>query len=649
MDYQQKYLKYKNKYLNLKGILKGGEKMFDFDKFFKSDETGEAYDTDKLIDVLGSSKISEDFLYKIKVDLQIFYKNLYEKLTGTTSETICIPIYFNNTFKVNYYESYRYYHTFYKEQLEEIRDAEYNFFKVIKKKIIALGNRVTRINKIEPILAENIVPFLKNLIISDKDFDYGKFKFFLDFANRYFNNIQEEIESKNNKEIDELFETLVESANKLNDYHILYNISIDNNIGLSIQELIEDLTEDKVNKIMEIKKKTFFDNIIEEFIKSEHNSKVIYIILEYSKNKDQETMIMDNFEMNTHANVIILNKVDYNGKLCIVGQRIEPHRHSSTYCRNSIRKEIRSIFNNFTNNTFYYVDYYMHGHYGLQTNETIDIHTKYLTNIFGEDVKKFNDNINILFNEGGFCASWCAYITSIILLNKNKSIKNISNYLFSFDIDSKDNDTIIDSQIKEFNELKQKYEENKSDYNKNNLKKYYEYVTKFYNRARKGYTKGYDYLFLKNTKLYLFIMYFYKYLNNTIPDIIELYYNIIQENDKDDIAKIIKYIDIDEVTERIEINKKLMINIDEEISKYDEKHFCFDELFTHNELCNTEKICKSVPRDHICFNKTNDVGEICLEGMIGKYKPQSKEELINIKKTIDFLKNINKYMTENNI
>ena len=136
-------------------------------------------------------------------------------------------------------------------------------------------------------------------------------------------------------------------VNKLNELAAVGIITINNSIGFSIQELIQDLTEDDVNKIIQEKKNLFIKNVLDEFVNSEHNSKVIYLKLNYIKNTEPEIMIIENYQMQYHTNVFILNKTNYNDKLCIVGQRIEPHRHSSTYCRNSVRKEIRSIFNNF--------------------------------------------------------------------------------------------------------------------------------------------------------------------------------------------------------------------------------------------------------------------------------------------------------------
>lgn len=620
--------------------------MFDFDNFFKSEE---------LINVLTINKISSECLYNIKDDLQIFYKKLYEKLTGTNSETIYIPLYFNNIYKVNYYEQYKYYNIFFKEQLEEIRNYNYDFNRVIKRKLIGIGNGINRINNIcksnniDFIMLESIILFLKDLTDPDKNFDYLKLNFFVDFADRYFYNIQDKIENINNKDINELFKKNMISLEKLNKYILLCNITINNNIGFSIEELIKNLTEEDINKIIEAKKTLFIENVLEEFVKSEHNTKVINIVLEFIEKKDIDIK-ENNFEIEYHTNVIILNKSNYNNKLCIIGQRIEPHRHSNTYCRNSVRKEIRSIFNNFKNNTFYYVDYYMRGHYGLQMNESVNISTKYLTNIFRDDKLKLLDKINILDDEGGFCTSWCAYITCLILLNKDKSIKNISDYLLSFDIDTIDNETVIDSQIKEFNELKTKYEKNKSDLNKYNLKIFYDFINKYYTKAVPGYAKGYDYLFLKNMKLYLFIMYFYKFLDKFLDkDITDLYKNIITYDDNENIERTITYINLEEINERIEINKKLKINIIDIITKIDDKHFCLDEIFTHNELCNVEKICKSVSREHKCFIKTNEVGEICLEGMTDKKKSISKQETEDRLKTRDFIKNIEKYITDNNI
>ncbi len=139
-------------------------------------------------------------------------------------------------------------------------------------------------------------------------------------------------------------------------------------------------------------------------------------------------------------------------------------------------------------------------------------------------------------------------------------------------------------------------------------------------------------------------MYFYKFLDDDIKNI---YNNIINKEDIDDIKKTIENINIDEVNEQIKKNKIIKINIDDNIDKFD-RHFCEDELFDHNELCNIDIKCKPVSHDNICFTKTNDMGKICLDGMTNKQKPISPEEdeIIKTKRFIGFLK---KYLTENKL
>lgn len=120
-----------------------------------------------------------------------------------------------------------------------------------------------------------------------------------------------------------------------------------------------------------------------------------------------------------HANSLIIRKSN-DGVLII---RTEPHRHSNTYCRNSIRKAIKEIFLKMDNTI--YLDYIISSKNGLQ---------------IGEEIDEFEDNDYTSLSKGqkyrsplkgnsGFCASWTLYISLMILLNPSLGVEQIGNYL----------------------------------------------------------------------------------------------------------------------------------------------------------------------------------------------------------------------------
>jgi len=188
--YHKKYLKYKNKYVNLKNIqnlktLKGGKRdIFDFDEIFLNADN--IYISKYLLDY----KISSECLDYIKSDLQILYKIYYEHLTNTSCEEILIPIYTNNIdsseYRVNYVEQAKYYNVDEADLLVDINVIDLkidNALKIISDKLGELqvldvftykhiDNLILFINNLktsnDKLLFIKIVDKLINLITIDK-------------------------------------------------------------------------------------------------------------------------------------------------------------------------------------------------------------------------------------------------------------------------------------------------------------------------------------------------------------------------------------------------------------------------------------------------------------------------------------------------
>jgi hypothetical protein len=168
------------------------------------------------------------------------------------------------------------------------------------------------------------------------------------------------------------------SVNSLNNYIDTLNILINSN----------NLMDDSFTSLTE-----YVKNYV---TKSTKNQIFINILLSYISNDDLKT-IGDN-----HSNSIVVRKKNN----IINVYRLEPHRHSYIYCRNSIRKRIRDLFSGINNVTYH--DHIFDSQIGLQIDEHIP---------------------DILGGLSGFCCSWTFYTSLLILLNPDKSIDDIGKYL----------------------------------------------------------------------------------------------------------------------------------------------------------------------------------------------------------------------------
>lgn len=126
------------------------------------------------------------------------------------------------------------------------------------------------------------------------------------------------------------------------------------------------------------------------------------------------------FSDSGHANSVVIRK---NGSK-YMAIRTEPHRHSNIYCRNSVRQEIRSIFDSVDQIT--YVDYIIKTDtkLGLQGDEANDFDT------LSSEYKIQSP----LQGNSGFCVSWTLYTTLLLLLNPSTSIDKLGEYMGNLNI-----------------------------------------------------------------------------------------------------------------------------------------------------------------------------------------------------------------------
>ena len=412
-----------------------------------------------------------------------------------------------------------------------------------------------------------------------------------------------ELVKKLKDNVTQILKDITEQNKILNKYHYLFILKNKYVNFLDMNDIV-NINEQQILTNVNNNKNTYIEKIIGEFLKDEtKNDKIIQITLQYItelKPGDKEYNDYNKYNIELHANIIILSKFKYKNKTCILGRRIEPHRHSNTYCRNSIRKEIRDIFERLPN--FFYVDYYMKNHMGLQCNECIDIKKDYIRQYFDVINENISCKVSQLYKIDGFCATWCAYITSILLLNKQISIDDLSKYFTNFDV--QDDKSFTDEYIEEYEKIK------KDD--KTAIDLFITNFTKFFKPEIFKYTSsGFRYNYIKNLKLYTFIIYYCKFICNK--------YNIIRftfpEQDYNYLKEIYEFYKTKNYEKDVKeiIKKSYIIQIipNDKILDIYKVHLCEDKLFNHNEMCLEQEICKDVPIElkDICDNED----KICLK------------------------------------
>jgi hypothetical protein len=391
---------------------------------------------------------------------------------------------------------------------------------------------------------------------------------------------------------------------------------------LNISDII-NINESNILQNVNTNKDLFIKKIIDDFLNSDKTNQVIQITLQYIDKKvsdDEDVYDAPSY----HANLMILTKFNHDGKICILGRRIEPHRHSNTYCRNSIRKEIRDIFDRLPN--FYYVDYYMKNHMGLQVNECLSINKNYITEYFDEIKPKIKCELSQLYNIDGFCTTWCAYIASILLLNKQIPVINLSKYFTTLNLSS--DKSFIDEIIEEYDKIDKQDVKSLELFKKNFNKIFKENIFK--------YSKtGFRYTYIKNLKLYTFIIYFYKLISDRYP-ILQF---ILSDKDNDYLKNVYRLYEdknfMSYVEQKINDSLKIfnasgiLITEKSNILEKNLLHLCEDKLFNHDELCLEEEICKEVPAElkSIC----GEVDKKCMKPINNTIR-LDKEENDNLKK-----------------
>ncbi len=208
-------------------------------------------------------------------------------------------------------------------------------------------------------------------------------------------------------------------------FNTLYGIDKLRTSNYSINDSIKKLFE-----LVEFKKQNFVKLIFDLFEKEKTNKIIVHLALRFYT--DFKTLKTEG-----HSNSLVIYKYPDNTFLAI---RTEPHRHTNIYCRPSIRKAIRELFKDHKNVS--YKDYVINHPYRIG----MQVYEEKLTEI---DLKNETDYDNLLpkykvastlQGNSGFCASWTMYTTMLLLLNHDKNLKTLGDYLGTFFLQSDDID-----------------------------------------------------------------------------------------------------------------------------------------------------------------------------------------------------------------
>jgi hypothetical protein len=330
------------------------------------------------------------------------------------------------------------------------------------------------------------------------------------------------------------------------------------------------------------KNKIFMKKLLDKF--NSTNKVIVSISL--------EIFDLSSFNVSGHANSLVIYKYGEGNNMHFLVIRTEPHRHTNIYCRNSVRKAIREIFK--SDPRFYYKDYVIQNKnkVGLQLfEEKVDA-------VISSDFDNLKSEYKImspLQGNSGFCASWTMYTTMILLLNQDKNLDTIGNYLGSFGLPS---------------------------------------TTDMYDPK---------YTLHKHIKLYRSIIFVVAFIYKTSKDEYEKFCKKVVENkdDEDETKKtnVINKTDIDKLTKfivaiqpELETFNTILTNINtQKIFKPDnmallDPHYCMDSTFNHTEFCDQTitKSIKNLRSEYTCPES------ITLNGLISnlsKINPDEDEHL----------------------
>ena len=663
MDYQQKYIKYKMKYNNLKNQFGGLgtepcqlKEVFDLDCFIP-------LTTDLENDYIFNKRLSKETINLIRDNIQNYYPNFYNYmvypndsliyLKNEDLQNISIPIISNKQKGI----------------------VDYNLMaqKLLNNNIVDYINNLIEINLIQKdlnILVDELIYFFNttpelNILITSEEIKSVDIESLENFKNIYqipnqslgtdflykVNNSSRDIRDRM-IDLWDIYQTkqkyIIEKRNYISEKrNYITKLINKNNTFNTLKDLIyfnpdiykekiktDYISQDFVKELFENKKSNAIAQILKKFTENPKlNCQIINIGLKFF-DSNQSSLI----EGLGHANSLIIyrfKKDNIDSYLCL---RTEPHRHSNIYCRNSVRKAIRDILKTLPNS--YYLDYIINTKTGLQVDEqkNEEIERDNLTDFITLSPKF--QSLSPLQGNSGFCASWTIYTTFVLLLNRETELEKLGNYFTTFNYKI---DYVSKSQkfLEEFNKCiyGQECKRPKSDFI-TDVKQYTEYT-----KTEKGISYVYPYekdvyqsdmyILIKHIKLYRMILYILYFVTHILKDT-SLIDNIINDNDKNILIELFdKFNNLNSnnpIKEKLIESSQVEIQISNDLLNEilnKDTHKCDDNLFEHKDFCLENDIEKPFPNPDIwnCnMSKYKDKDKIILNGLQSSKLIEEEEE-----------------------
>lgn len=346
----------------------------------------------------------------------------------------------------------------------------------------------------------------------------------------------------------------------------------------------------------------------------------------------------------THENSVTIFKTNENILLAI---RCEPHRLSSCYCRNTVRKIIREYLSVYGDKVKY-IDHIFDDLAGLQIQEENKILS---SNFSGNQELRFSsiNNTNQIYKTqlsplqglDCLCIIWSLLHDLLLRMNNQSTLEEIAEY-FSHETTKKFNKlyNIVTHKKKNTNK-NNNYTYNNASIIKNIQVFYEKYIGKSF--SFKEYSiadfmvflkkPSYDKLLLNHANSYILIIFIYKQCIDFILQ--DKFYNTNDDKYNDinitqdemikqqlDLYSWFKISDNDK-SKLINLFKMLSKNEDYIIDKIcnigpisfpnskipEDSHICENSVFNYDELCKNEKKIKKVPDQYIkeCKGKNTEV------------------------------------------
>jgi len=251
-----------------------------------------------------------------------------------------------------------------------------------------------------------------------------------------------------------------------------------------------------------------------------------------------------------------------------------------------------------------------------------------------------------LQGNSGFCGSWSLYTTLVFMLNTDKTLEEIGEYLANYNLKLVLPKKIEDykKELDECHKPKPSPEPSKIKCKKKEdiIKEFNKYIkydgNQYYVPLEENILqKNPKYILTKHIKLYRMIIYMLYIITRKFNEL-TIFDNINDLNDKNILNEIFDKFytynkDNDIIKNRLILKSKNEFKFDITNITNKDTHLCDDNLFNHTDFCKNEDVTKPIPNPDNWNCKNNKLKEdknIRLRGLISSKKEESdKNSILN--------------------